>query len=146
VERQLVDTMAQAQTAVEYWLDRLMSKAAREAAMERAVLRDKDTPEPPRLGFQAVEQAGAMVDRFNRIYLRTLRALRDLRRGPQPVLVQNAGQVNVAQQQVNVGQEAGGRTGDAVDPVPDAIGRRIAALPNGHAGPHAPGNAAGKGP
>ena len=102
VERQLVDTMAQAQTAVEYWLDRLMSKAAREAAMERAVLRDKDAPEPPRLGFQAVEQAGAMVDRFNRILLRTLRALRDLRRGPQPVLVQNAGQVNVSGQQLNL--------------------------------------------
>jgi hypothetical protein len=44
----------------------------------------------------------ARTKRFNRIFLRTLRALRDLRRGPQPVLVQNAGQVNVAQQQVNV--------------------------------------------
>jgi hypothetical protein len=51
---------------------------------------------------QAVEQAAAMVERFNRIFLRTLRALRDLRRGPQPVFVQNAGQVNVGQQQVNL--------------------------------------------
>jgi hypothetical protein len=44
-----------------------------------------------------------MVERFNRLFLRTLRALRDYRRytGP-PVLVQHAGQVNVAQQQVNV--------------------------------------------
>ena len=43
-----------------------------------------------------------MVDRFNRVFLHTLRALRDRRRGPQPVFVQNAGQVNVGQQQVNV--------------------------------------------
>jgi hypothetical protein len=57
-------------------------------------------------GFQAVEQAGAMVDRFNRIFLRTLRALRDLRRCPPPVVVQNAGQVNVGQQQVNVTGQA----------------------------------------
>jgi hypothetical protein len=106
VEQQLIDMMAQAQTASEYWLDRLMSKAAREAATERAALRDKDAPEPRVAGFQAVEQAGAMVDRFNRVFLRTLRALRDLRRGPQPVFVQNAGQVNVARQQVNV--NAGG--------------------------------------
>jgi hypothetical protein len=146
VERQLVDAMAQAQAAVEYWLDRLMSKAAREARLEQATLREKGTSELSRAtGFQAVEQAGAMVDRFNRIFLRTLRALRDLRRGPQPVFVQNAGQVNVARQQVNVAQEAGGRNGDAVDPVPDVIGRRIAALPNGHAGPDTAGGVAGRG-
>lgn len=98
-----VDTMAQAQTAAEYWLEALMSKAALEAAMEQATLRNKGAWEPPRATrFQVVEQAGAMVDRFNRIFLRTLRALRDLRRGPQPVFVQNAAQVNVGQQQVNV--------------------------------------------
>jgi hypothetical protein len=61
---------------------------------------------------QAVEQAGAMVDRFNRIFLRNLRALRDLRRCPQPIFVQNAGQVNVGQQQVNVsGPGRGGGLG-----------------------------------
>jgi hypothetical protein len=125
-----------------------MSKAAREARLEQATLREKRASEPSgATEFQALEQAGAMVDRFNRIFLRTLRALRDLRRGPQPVFVQSAGQVNVAQQQVNVGQQTDGRNGATVDPVPGAIDRRItAALPNGHAGPHAPGNVAGKGP
>ena len=44
-----------------------------------------------------------MADRFNRLFLRTLRALRDLRRYAPPVIVQNAGQVNVGAQQVNVG-------------------------------------------
>ena len=53
---------------------------------------------------EALEQAGAMVDRFNRILLRTLRALRDLRRYSGPVIVQNGGQLNVANQQVNVRQ------------------------------------------
>jgi hypothetical protein len=53
-----------------------------------------------------VDQAGAMVDRFNRIFLRTLRALRDLRRYAPPVIVQNAGQVNVASQQVNLAARA----------------------------------------
>jgi hypothetical protein len=45
-----------------------------------------------------------MADRFNRIYMRTLRQLRDLRRYS-PVTINNANQVNIAGnggQQVNV--------------------------------------------
>ena len=48
---------------------------------------------------EAMEQAAAMVDRFNRQYLRTLRALRDLRRCVSAVTIQQAGQVNVGGQQ-----------------------------------------------
>ena len=48
----------------------------------------------------AIEQAAGMVDRFNRLFLRTLRALTDLRRRSPPVLI-HAGQVNVGHQQVN---------------------------------------------
>jgi hypothetical protein len=51
----------------------------------------------------AIEQAATMVERFNRLFLRTLRALRGLRRYG-PVVVHQAGQVNVGQQQVNVVQ------------------------------------------
>ena len=43
-----------------------------------------------------------MVDRFNRIFMRTLWALRDLRWYTPLVIVQNAEQVNVAEQQMNV--------------------------------------------
>jgi hypothetical protein len=43
-----------------------------------------------------------MADRFNGIFLRTLRALCSLRKVPLAVVVQNAGQVNVGGQQVNV--------------------------------------------
>jgi hypothetical protein len=54
----------------------------------------------------AIDQAAVMVERFNRIFLRTLRALRDLRRYG-PVVVHQAGQINVGQQQVNVMQPSG---------------------------------------
>jgi hypothetical protein len=46
-----------------------------------------------------------MMDRYNRIFLRTLRALCDMRRHGGPVIVQKGGQMNVAQQQVNVAAE-----------------------------------------
>ncbi len=61
---------------------------------------------PPRISdSDAINQAAAMADRFNRIFLRSIRALRDLRRYSATVIVQNAGNVNVAEQQVNVGNE-----------------------------------------
>jgi hypothetical protein len=59
---------------------------------------------PPRLtAAQATERALEMVERWDRMLIRTVRALRDLRRYA-PVVIQNApgGQVNVGQQQVNV--------------------------------------------
>jgi hypothetical protein len=83
VERQLIDVMAQAQAGLFFWQERLYDRAA------------VDLPD-------VAEQAGAMVERFNRMFLRTLRALQDLRRYTTPVIVQNAGQVNVGGQQVNM--------------------------------------------
>ena len=53
---------------------------------------------PPRVtDSEAIEQAAAMVDRFHRIMMRTIRQLQNLRRNPPVVMVQNAGQVNVGQ-------------------------------------------------
>jgi hypothetical protein len=43
-----------------------------------------------------------MVDRFNRLFMRTLRGLRDLRRYAIKVTIQRAQQVNIGEQQVNV--------------------------------------------
>jgi len=54
---------------------------------------------------EAVEHAAQMADRWNRIYMRTLRNLRDLRRYCGPVTINNPQQVNIAAdggQQVNV--------------------------------------------
>src|SRR5262249_4988698 len=53
----------------------------------------------------ALDQAAAMMDRYNRVFLRTLRALREMRRHAGPVIVQNGGQVNLAQQQVNLASD-----------------------------------------
>ena len=43
-----------------------------------------------------------MVDRWNRLLLRTLRQLRDLRRYTPSVVVESVGQLNIAQQQMNL--------------------------------------------
>jgi hypothetical protein len=58
---------------------------------------------PPRItAVEATERATAMVERWDRMIIRTVRALRDLRK--QTVVIENhGGQVNVAEmQQVNV--------------------------------------------
>lgn len=48
------------------------------------------------------EQLLPLLDRCNRMFIRNLRALQELRRGPAPVVaIGKAEQVNVAQQQVN---------------------------------------------
>jgi hypothetical protein len=105
IERQLIDQMAQAQVAGLFWLG-VLSMRASTGYLGQQRSKENGAQAQPRISeAEAAEQAAGMVDRFNRIYLRTLRALRDLRRCPAPVLVQNAGQVNVAQQQVNVGGE-----------------------------------------
>jgi hypothetical protein len=48
-----------------------------------------------------IEQAHRLADGYNRQFLRVLRQLRDLRRYT-PVVIQNAQQVNVGNQQLNV--------------------------------------------
>jgi hypothetical protein len=57
---------------------------------------------PPRItAMEATDRATAMVERWDRMIIRTVRALRDLRK--QTVVIENHGQVNVAElQQVNV--------------------------------------------
>jgi len=49
---------------------------------------------------QAIEQAASIAERFQRMFLRAQRALQKCRRVS--VVVQNAKQVNVGSQQVNV--------------------------------------------
>ena len=103
-ERQLIDALAQAQAAYLHWLNLLAVRTGLEAAEARRLTQETGRWDPPRLSdAAAVDQAAQMVDRFNRIALRTLRALRDLRRYAPVVVVQNAGQVNIGERQVNVG-------------------------------------------
>ena len=82
VERLLLDQMAVAHSAMLDWMQKLAQQVENQGA----------------------EQAAAMVDRFNKMFLRTLRALCNLQKIPLAVIVQNAGQVNVGGQQVNMTQ------------------------------------------
>jgi hypothetical protein len=103
IERQLLDTAAQAQAGYLHWLHVLTVRTSLESHTNDRRHQEEAKWLPPRQSdADAIDQAAAMVDRFNRIFLRTLRALCDLRRRGGPVIVQNGGQLNVAQQQVNV--------------------------------------------
>jgi len=107
IERTLIDMMAQQYTAYLFWIGQLHTYSTLEVSREDEKLRRRGYYHPPRLdNAQSMDHAAAMVDRFNGLFLRTLRALRDYRRYATPhVVVQNAGQVNVAQQQVNVAEQ-----------------------------------------
>jgi hypothetical protein len=104
VERQLIDMMAQAQTAQLYWMETF---TLRSSCGSSAWKRGEGRWEPETVSdAEAMEQAARMVERFQGMFLRTLKALRELRRMP-GVVVQNAGQVNVGAQQLNVNAAQG---------------------------------------
>jgi hypothetical protein len=98
IEQHLIDMMAQAQTALLYWLEVFTCRCGCESRG-----REEGRWQAPTVAdAEAREQAAAMVERFNAMFLRTLKALRDLRRNVPGVVVQNAGQVNIGGQQLNV--------------------------------------------
>ncbi len=96
MERALIDMMAQSLTLRMRWMQRLV-------VLDNLESLNQSTPtkyETPRVDmFQNIEQASAMADRFDRMFMRALRQLRDLRR--YTVVIQSAHQVNIGQQQVN---------------------------------------------
>ena len=105
IERTLLDTLALSQMAFLNWMETLTLRATLDTETDNATAKRSGKWTPPRASeHQGIEQAMAMADRFNRISNRTLRTLRDQRRTT--LIVQNAGQVNVGKQQVNV-QNAG---------------------------------------
>jgi len=103
IERQLLDTMAMAQAGYLLWFHRLTVYTSLDSCTNDQRIKNEARWQPLRQSdADAIEQAAAMLDRFNRIFLRTLRALCDMRRHSAPLIVQNGGQMNVAQQQVNL--------------------------------------------
>jgi hypothetical protein len=108
LEHLLLDQMAQFQTLLEHGLKTLIAHTTLAALGQKRALEGRGRYEPPRLSdAEAQDRAAGMVERCHRLYLRTLRALQDLRRLQPPVIVRRAGQVNVAQQQINVAAAAG---------------------------------------
>lgn len=121
IELSLIDMMAQAFLQYQHWIE---ESVKRSQTREREVHPDYEQwqswkkPKEKVEGFldgywyrpfvseqSAIEHAAQMADRWNRIYMRTLRNLRDLRRYSVPVTINNPQQVNIATdggQQVNV--------------------------------------------
>ncbi len=120
IEVALIDMMAQSYFQWQYWLEQTVKRSETEPRREHheyekwkrfnEKLRKAQSWEegywfPPYVHEQAaIEHAVQMADRFNRIFMRTLRQLRDLRRYS-PVTINNPSQVNIANeggQQINV--------------------------------------------
>ncbi len=120
IEIALIDMMAQSWFQWQYWLEQTVKRSKTRPREEHHAYqewkrwneRTKNSKSwqdgywfPPYVSEQqAIEHAVQMADRFNRIFMRTLRHLRDLRRYS-PVTINNPNQVNIATdggQQVNV--------------------------------------------
>lgn len=101
-ERLLIDNMAQALIMHRHWLHRMVRlDSIDESRLERAE-RGRDPYQLPRLSeAEAVDRAALMADRFQRQFLRLMKCYRDGRRLIASMTVLG-GQVNVAEQQINV--------------------------------------------
>jgi hypothetical protein len=103
LEQQLIDQMAQFQTRMEYWQEILTTYTMLSSGGTGRGARDRRPHELPRLSdAEAVDQAADMVERWQRLFLRTLAALQSQRRPSRTGIALRAGQVNIAPQQVNL--------------------------------------------
>lgn len=121
IELSLIDMLAQSFFQHQYWMKETVLRTrtrTREPTPEYVMWYQTRYPGEEVSGFglgswnipfvteqAATEHAAQMVDRWNRIYIRTLRNLRDLRRYSTPVTINNPQQVNIAAeggQQLNV--------------------------------------------
>jgi hypothetical protein len=122
IELSLIDMLAQAFLMYQHWMKQsVLRTETRERLVHPEYERWQNHRDPKtreKSGFldgywfrpfiheqAAVEHAAQMADRWNRIYMRTLRNMRDLRRYSVPVTINNPQQVNIAAdggQQVNV--------------------------------------------
>jgi len=122
IEISLIDMLAQSYFQWQFWLEQTVKRSQTRERMEHpeyskwmAHRKEEFRANGWTDGYwfrpyvteqQAIEHAVQMADRWNRIYMRTLRQLRDLRRYS-PVTIHNPNQVNIAAdggQQVNVSE------------------------------------------
>lgn len=119
IEVALIDMLAQSFFQWQYWLEQTVKRSETSPKQEHPEYKewqrnrkefnqgswiDGHWIKPTLSEKEALEQAVQMADRFNRMFMRTLRQLRDLRRYS-PVTINNPNQVNIATdggQQVNV--------------------------------------------
>jgi hypothetical protein len=96
IETRLLEMMAHLYTEYEYWMQMSVQRAHIDCEQETYRIKERGKWRAISVSGDAeVNKAAEMADRFNRLFLRTLRQLRDLRR--YPVVINNhKGQVNVA--------------------------------------------------
>jgi hypothetical protein len=108
IEAAIIDQMALAHWQYFQWINRL---TVLENMHDRHLRREQGEATLPRVNqAQASDTAAAMADRFNRVFLRCVRSLRDLRRYPVTVNAPGA-QVNIGEKQVNIAPAAGPSNG-----------------------------------
>jgi hypothetical protein len=104
IESAMVEMLAIAYSLQMYWSTVAHDRALRVHDSQREALKRYEGggwKSPYQSEADAIEQAHRLADGYNRQFLRVLRQLRDLRRYS-PVVIQNAQQVNVGHQQLNV--------------------------------------------
>jgi hypothetical protein len=87
--------MAQFQTHVEHWQHMLASITTLVALglFPKSGLRDVAVPRVSNV--EAIREATELIERFQKLYLQTMRALQNLRRSRRSVLIRRANQVNM---------------------------------------------------
>jgi hypothetical protein len=104
IEMAMIDQLTISFSLQLYWSTVAHERVMREHDRQREALKRFEVggwKSPYQSEADAVDQAHRFADGYNRQFLRVLRQLRDLRRYA-PVVIQNAQQVNVGNQQVNV--------------------------------------------
>lgn len=104
MELALIDTLASSLYMYRFWLNQHVERATTRAEIQKNDLKVRGKRRPA-LSWEEENTARAaeMADRFHRMAMRSLRALRDLRRYAPTVSIQSAGQVNIGEKQVNLG-------------------------------------------
>ena len=103
LELTLIDTFVAALYMHRFWLHLHVERVTTRAVIQRNDLKKRGEWRPPySYEAEATVQAAEIAERFHRTAMKTLRALRDLRRYAPTVSIQSAGQVNIGEQQVNV--------------------------------------------
>jgi hypothetical protein len=123
VELSMIDAIAQAWLQLQYWTKECVLRSKTEPRQENEEFREWKGWNPKANSKQwdngdwdlptvteqaAVEHSAQMADRWQRMYFRAIRSLRDWRRYAQPVTINNPQQVNIAAdggQQINVSNE-----------------------------------------
>ena len=103
----MIDAICQAQTIREYWMTLATERVAVECEIEHFWVEYNGKRSERRIdGSESAREAREEAERWDRVFIRSVRALRDLRRYSMAVIVNNqGGQVNLASdggQQTNV--------------------------------------------